>query len=549
MALVTRCTHAGCGTLFRVNVAQLQAHGGQVRCGQCGQVFDAFPMLTTVPDTALRPPRAEMAPAPTARAAPSPAPAIDLSMADATALDAGGDATPATASTVGDGAEVTLPLGTARASMDLGVERRRPGDHDPNRVPVDGSPDRPVDVPDDPSRSAAVHADPAEPGAPPPAPAIGAAKTVRSAPREPEPASAAPVAPIVPEPGFGLPDGPRDELPGPVPGSPATGQPFAAPSAPAAAMPAAMDSSAPAPAIDGAQVAGPEARAVESGVPPRPQPVPASAASATAAPSERDVAPAASALMPDPVSTGRGTDTPASGLGDTAGTAAASAERASGLPMRAVLLAAAMLLGALLAAWMFADRLPGPLADGLPSQPPLAVTLALAAVLVGLLLRRVHRHAATWWLVAALLSATLALQAAVAWRAEIASRNPALRPLLEAICRAAGCRVGLPRESRDLSIESSDLLALDAARPQLIQLVGTIRNRGDRRVALPAIELTLTDGQERPVARRVLLPVQYMALGADPESGVRAGEEFSIRLTLDTTDLRPVGYRLYLFHP
>ena len=29
----------------------------------------------------------------------------------------------------------------------------------------------------------------------------------------------------------------------------------------------------------------------------------------------------------------------------------------------------------------------------------------------------------------------------------------------------------------------------------------------------------------------------------------RAGEAFSIRLTLDTTELRPVGYRLYLFHP
>jgi hypothetical protein len=32
-------------------------------------------------------------------------------------------------------------------------------------------------------------------------------------------------------------------------------------------------------------------------------------------------------------------------------------------------------------------------------------------------------------------------------------------------------------------------------------------------------------------------------------AGLRAGEAFSIRLTLDTTELRPVGYRLYLFHP
>ena len=56
MALVTRCSNPACLTLFRVTPAQLQAFGGQVRCGSCSTVFDAFPSLTTVADAALTAP-------------------------------------------------------------------------------------------------------------------------------------------------------------------------------------------------------------------------------------------------------------------------------------------------------------------------------------------------------------------------------------------------------------------------------------------------------------------------------------------------------------
>jgi predicted Zn finger-like uncharacterized protein len=44
MDLYTRC--ANCETTFRVSTQQLQASGGQVRCGQCQKVFDAFATLT-----------------------------------------------------------------------------------------------------------------------------------------------------------------------------------------------------------------------------------------------------------------------------------------------------------------------------------------------------------------------------------------------------------------------------------------------------------------------------------------------------------------------
>ena len=43
MSLTTRCRH--CHTTFRVTPEQLQAHGGQVRCGRCMQIFNGLASL------------------------------------------------------------------------------------------------------------------------------------------------------------------------------------------------------------------------------------------------------------------------------------------------------------------------------------------------------------------------------------------------------------------------------------------------------------------------------------------------------------------------
>lgn len=161
-------------------------------------------------------------------------------------------------------------------------------------------------------------------------------------------------------------------------------------------------------------------------------------------------------------------------------------------------------------------------------------------------LRRFH---ATWIAAAVVLTLLLASQLVFAYRTQVAALYPASRPLLERLCRMASCEVGLPKAADQLVIESSDLQAVDAAKPNLIRLVASVRNRAAIEVAFPAIEVTLTDAQDRPMARRVLLPEQYLAGRQPARAGLRAGEDFSIRLTLDTTELRPVGYRLYLFYP
>lgn len=48
MPMITRCP--ACETTFRVGSAQLQTHGGMVRCGRCMTVFDGFKTLSVEPE-------------------------------------------------------------------------------------------------------------------------------------------------------------------------------------------------------------------------------------------------------------------------------------------------------------------------------------------------------------------------------------------------------------------------------------------------------------------------------------------------------------------
>lgn len=75
MNLYTRCLH--CGTTFRVTTQQLQASSGQVRCGQCKQVFDAFATLTAQEPQPAAPER--KTPSPTHSELPPAAPPVEKS--------------------------------------------------------------------------------------------------------------------------------------------------------------------------------------------------------------------------------------------------------------------------------------------------------------------------------------------------------------------------------------------------------------------------------------------------------------------------------------
>jgi predicted Zn finger-like uncharacterized protein len=152
------------------------------------------------------------------------------------------------------------------------------------------------------------------------------------------------------------------------------------------------------------------------------------------------------------------------------------------------------------------------------------------------------------WVMACLFAlAGLAAQAGLVFRTELSLSQPGLRPALEQLCSLAGCQIELPRQTEQLSIESSELQA-DPARVETVILLASLRNRSPHPQAYPLLELTLTDSQDRMVARRTFQPREYHPK-ADLSAGFAAGSDIQVKLPLQLKDLQAVGYRLYLYYP
>jgi predicted Zn finger-like uncharacterized protein len=153
------------------------------------------------------------------------------------------------------------------------------------------------------------------------------------------------------------------------------------------------------------------------------------------------------------------------------------------------------------------------------------------------------------WFVGSLLMLIILLaQATYFFRIELAANQPGLKPALISYCRFLQCTVPLPQKADSMSIESSDLEA-DPAQSSVIALNTLLRNHAAYTQAYPNLELTLTDAQDKPLARRTFRPAEYLKPGEDEKQGLTANRELNIKLNLDTTDIKPSGYRLFLFYP
>jgi predicted Zn finger-like uncharacterized protein len=131
-------------------------------------------------------------------------------------------------------------------------------------------------------------------------------------------------------------------------------------------------------------------------------------------------------------------------------------------------------------------------------------------------------------------------------RVEIAARLPGLKPLLTAYCDLLQCSIPLPKKAELMSIESSDLEA-DPQLEKVITLNALLHNRAPYTQAYPSLELSLTDLEDRVVARRTFTPSEYLKTVEDEKKGFAANREIIIKLRLDTADIQPAGYKLYLF--
>jgi predicted Zn finger-like uncharacterized protein len=155
-------------------------------------------------------------------------------------------------------------------------------------------------------------------------------------------------------------------------------------------------------------------------------------------------------------------------------------------------------------------------------------------------------HFWPWAAASGALLLVLLLQAAYQFRVELAAHFPAVKPVLFSTCEVLECEVNLPRNANLMSIESSSLADIPQKK---VVLNALLRNHASYAQAFPELELTLTDAQDEPQARRTFKPVDYLPPNENEIIGLLSNRELNIKLYLDTQNIRPSGYRLMLLYP
>lgn len=162
---------------------------------------------------------------------------------------------------------------------------------------------------------------------------------------------------------------------------------------------------------------------------------------------------------------------------------------------------------------------------------------------------RLGRIARVFMIVGAVvLGIALLLQATYVWRNTIAAWLPSTRPLLAAACAPLHCSVGLPTSIDQLVLESSEL-QLVPPNQNIYTLSALLRNRSYGAQAWPYLELTLNDGDEKAITRRVFTPREYLGSAKLVDSGLAGEGEQQIKMTFELTQPAASGYRIYLFYP
>ena len=137
----------------------------------------------------------------------------------------------------------------------------------------------------------------------------------------------------------------------------------------------------------------------------------------------------------------------------------------------------------------------------------------------------------------------LAAQVAHHYRDDVVSRWPDAKPAVSAWCAWANCTVGAPLRLEDIVVESSTLSG--AGTPDAFWLAVALRNRGTLAVAMPDVELSLTDSSGRLLARRALTLAELRASSAL----LQPGADSTLRVPLIATGLRVTGYTVEIFYP
>jgi len=138
-----------------------------------------------------------------------------------------------------------------------------------------------------------------------------------------------------------------------------------------------------------------------------------------------------------------------------------------------------------------------------------------------------------WALLSIILLLALAAQLVYSMRDRLAASYPEIRT------------VSLPRDTQQVIIRGSDL---QTENDNHLSLEVTLANRASYPMAWPVLELTLTDVEDQPLARRMFAPSEYLPNSSMEAAGIQGRSEVPVKLQLQGKGLKAAGYRLRMFY-
>jgi len=128
----------------------------------------------------------------------------------------------------------------------------------------------------------------------------------------------------------------------------------------------------------------------------------------------------------------------------------------------------------------------------------------------------------------------------------LAASRPQWRLGLEVLCQAMHCSIEPLQQIESIAIDAA---AFKQVAPGRYRLSFTIKNNANFMLAWPSIELSLTDGQDRVVVRRVLSSQEIAATADHLAANAEWPAVVDLRLRTDVSVPAVVGYRLLAFYP
>jgi len=145
---------------------------------------------------------------------------------------------------------------------------------------------------------------------------------------------------------------------------------------------------------------------------------------------------------------------------------------------------------------------------------------------------------------ALLLSGLLSVQLTWQFRDALHALFPQAAPLLQAFCAATGCELKAWRRIDALTVENSALTVAGNGNNYKLRI--NLHNKAAYAVALPWVDLSLTDGNGAVIARRMLAPADFNLTAG---SSIGGNAEEILQIIFSTGAQRVSGYSIEIFHP